>query len=93
MYRNYIDGGRHEGADAAANINPSDTGDVIGEHARASARQVEDAIAAADAALARADALEFVVSEVFARRQELVDLLSREDGKPLHEALGEVLRP
>ncbi|MGK8198527.1 aldehyde dehydrogenase family protein [Burkholderia cepacia] len=101
MYRNYIGGTWLEGADAAENINPSDTRDVIGTYARASTRQAEGAIAAAHAALAhaaafpiqqRADALEFVAAEILSRRAELADLLAREEGKPLPEALGEVVR-
>jgi aldehyde dehydrogenase (NAD+) len=101
MYQNYIDGAWRDGADAAANINPSDTRDVIGEYARANGNQVGEAIAAAHAVLARAaafplqqraDALEFVAAEILARRQKLADLLSREEGKPLNEALGEVVR-
>ncbi|WP_322040179.1 aldehyde dehydrogenase family protein [Burkholderia diffusa] len=101
MYRNFIDGAWLEGGDAARNINPSDTRDVIGEYARASSNQAEHAIAAAHAALSRAaafpiqqraDALEFVAAEILARRHELADLLAREEGKPLAEALGEVVR-
>jgi aldehyde dehydrogenase (NAD+) len=83
------------------NINPSDTDDVIGIYAQADADQVAAAVAAARAALpvwsgmtgqARADILQEISAEIFARRQELADLLAREEGKTLREALGEVDR-
>ncbi len=46
MKRNYIAGEWTDGADSAENINPSDTGDVIGVYARASRQQCDTAIAA-----------------------------------------------
>ncbi|PSS60150.1 aldehyde dehydrogenase family protein, partial [Ensifer sp. NM-2] len=49
-YRNLIDGEWIHGSDAVRNINPSDTNDVIGEYARASAEDAKAAIAAAKAA-------------------------------------------
>ena len=98
---NLIAGEWVRGTDAVANINPSDTADVIGEYDRASAQQVEDAIAAAHAAAPawarttvqqRAELLEKVGLEIMARRAELADLLAREEGKTLAEATGEVGR-
>ena len=47
---NYIAGEWLAGQDAAPNINPSDTRDVIGQYARASQDQARTAIAAAHAA-------------------------------------------
>ncbi|MFJ3056685.1 aldehyde dehydrogenase family protein [Herbaspirillum sp. NPDC087042] len=101
MFKNHIAGQWVDGAHAAENINPSDTRDVIGLYARADASQVRQAIEAAHAALPkaaampvqqRADALEQIAQEIHARRLELADLLAREEGKTLGEALGEVLR-
>jgi aldehyde dehydrogenase (NAD+) len=101
MKRNYIAGEWVEGASAAENVNPSDTRDVIGLYARADRAQAGQAIAAAQAAQpqwaaatpqARADALDMVGSEILARKAELGDLLAREEGKPLAEATGEVIR-
>ncbi|MEI7297466.1 aldehyde dehydrogenase family protein [Paraburkholderia tropica] len=101
MFQNYTDGAWCEGADAPANFPPSDTRDVIGEYARANGQQVEQAIASAHAASGRAaalpvqqraDALEFVAAEILARCHDLADLLSREEGKSLAEAPGEVVR-
>jgi len=101
MNKNFIGGEWIDGADAADNVNPSDTRDVVGRYARADAAQARAAIAAAHGALPRwaactpqqrADALEQVGNEIAARQAELADLLAREEGKPLAEAKGEVLR-
>ncbi len=100
-YENYIDGQWVAGKNYQANINPSNLSDVIGEYAQADASQVEAAIAAARKAFpawstsgiqARADALEKVGLEILARREELGNLLAREEGKTLPEAIGEVSR-
>jgi aldehyde dehydrogenase (NAD+) len=100
-FRNYIAGEWVEGDAASRNVNPSDTRDVIGEYARASRAQIETAIAAASAAQPlwarahpqqRADVLDAIGHEIHGRRQELADLLAREEGKTLAEASGEVLR-
>ena len=50
LHQNFIAGSWTDGAEAADNINPSDTGDVVGRYARASREQAEQAIAAARAA-------------------------------------------
>ncbi|MEP1585387.1 MAG: aldehyde dehydrogenase family protein [Tateyamaria sp.] len=71
---NFIAGTWCAGTEWAANINPSDTDDVIGQYARADAAQTKDAIAAAKAAApgwsvatpqARAEALEAVGGRTF----------------------------
>lgn len=101
MRRNYIAGQWVDGASAADDINPSDTRDVIGPYARADAAQAATAVAAAQAAqprwaatppMQRFDALDAVGTELLVRRAELGDLLAREEGKPLAEAVGEVVR-
>ena len=98
---NFIAGEWVGGADAAENRSPSDTDDVIGLYTRASREQAEAAIAAASAALpvwsatspqVRADILEAVGVELLARREELGELLAREEGKVRAEAIGEVVR-
>ncbi len=100
-HANYIAGAWVQGPDAAENINPSDTRDVVGLYARASVEQAHDAVAAAAAAQPhcaaslpqqRADTLDFIGREIEQRLPELADLLAREEGKPLAEARGEVLR-
>ena len=101
MKRNYIAGEWVEGGSAAENINPSDTRDVIGLFARADGAQMKAAIAAAQAAQPqwaaatpqrRCEALDAVGHEILARKEELGDLLAREEGKTLAEAVGEVVR-
>ena len=84
-----------------ANINPSNTRDVIAEVPLNSRAQGEAAIAAASTAfetwgmttpLQRWQVLDTAGSEVLARADELGDLLAREEGKTLVEAKGEVTR-
>jgi alpha-ketoglutaric semialdehyde dehydrogenase len=99
--RNFIAGEWVEGIGAADNVNPSDTRDVIGSYARAGAAQATEAIDAAQEALPRwaaftpqqrADVLDKVGTEIAARQAELADLLAREEGKALPDAMGEVQR-
>ncbi|MBV8604215.1 MAG: aldehyde dehydrogenase family protein [Pelomonas sp.] len=101
MYRNLINGEWVDGAATTRNINPSDTRDVIGEFAQAGMAQVDAAIAAARAAAPawgrstpqqRFDILDAAGAEILARRAELGDMLAREEGKTLPEAIGEVQR-
>ncbi len=100
-HANYIAGAWVDGAEWAPNVNPSDTRDVIGDYARADETQARAAIDAARSAFAgwslatpqaRADALDKIGSEILARKAELGDLLAREEGKTLPEAIGEVAR-
>ncbi len=100
-HANLIAGEWMRGGEPVIDINPSDTADVVGEYDRASAAQVEDAIAAARRAAPawarttvqqRADLLDKVGAEIFARRAELADLLAREEGKTLADGMGEVGR-
>ncbi len=100
-YGNLIDGEWKASDDFCANVNPSDTNDVIGEYARASAADAENAILAARAAFAqwsrttvqtRHDILARAAQEIHARREELGRLLAREEGKTLAEGIGEVSR-
>jgi len=101
MLKNLIAGEWVAGSDAARNVNPSDTRDVIGDYAQADAAQVDAAIAAARAAAPawglstpqqRFDVLDAAGTEILARRAELGDMLAREEGKTLPEAIGEVAR-
>ena len=99
--KNYI-AGEWVGADeTAANVNPSNTDDVIGRYARASRADAERAIAAAKAAFPawsrsgvqqRHDMLKRVGDEILARKDELGRLLAREEGKTLAEGIGETAR-
>jgi len=100
-HKNLIAGDWVAGTRAQRNVNPSDTGDVVGEYAQADAAQAKQAIDAAHAAFPkwaaatpqqRFDALDFIGSEILARKAELGDLLAREEGKTLPEGIGEVTR-
>jgi aldehyde dehydrogenase (NAD+) len=101
MHKNLINGEWLDGPAVSRNVNPSDTRDLIGEYAQADAAQADLAIAAASAAFPawslstpqqRFDILDAVGTEILARRAELGDLLAREEGKTLPEAIGEVVR-
>ncbi|MGZ8295229.1 MAG: aldehyde dehydrogenase family protein, partial [Telluria sp.] len=101
MKQNFIDGAWVDGASTTANINPSNTNDIIGHYAQADAQQAQQAIAAAAAAAPgwalsniqlRADALDKIGTEIIARKEELGTLLSREEGKTRIEGIGEAAR-
>lgn len=101
MNKNYIAGQWIEGASINRNINPSDTDDLVGVYARADAAQATLAVeAAAEAqpqwarmtAEQRSDALDRIGTEILARKDELGELLSREEGKTLPEGIGEATR-
>jgi aldehyde dehydrogenase (NAD+) len=100
-FKNFINGRWETGVTTGTSENPSDLASPVGEYARADAEQAQLAIAAAaDAATAwafttpqrRADALDQIGSEVLARKDELGELLAREEGKTLPEAVGEAAR-
>ncbi len=87
LHKNLI-AGEWVSGDASANINPSNTSDVVGDYARASAEDTKSAIAAAKAALPtwsrsgileRHAILKKVGDEIIARREELGRLLAREE--------------
>ncbi len=101
MKQNLIAGHWADGTDIAVNLNPADVTDVIGEFARASADQVNEAAQAARQALAswanaspqvRSDLLEAIAQQLFARKEEIGTILAREEGKTLTEAIGETAR-
>jgi len=100
-FPNLIDGRRVDSSDRATDINPSNTGDVVGEFARASKAELAEAIAAARQAFVkwsrstpqeRFDVLDKAGTEILARKEELGRLLSREQGKPLADGIGEAAR-
>ena len=100
-YGNFIAGAWVESDDLNRNINPSDLEDCVGAYARADAAHCEQAIAAARAAFpawsrtpleGRLEVLDGIGAELIARKQELGELLSREEGKTRAEGTGEVAR-
>jgi acyl-CoA reductase-like NAD-dependent aldehyde dehydrogenase len=97
----FIGGEWVTGARVADDVNPSDTGDVVGRFAQGDASHIAAAVAAAKEAAPlwasstpqqRFDVLDFVGSEMLARKEELGTLLAREEGKTLPESVGEVSR-
>jgi 2,5-dioxopentanoate dehydrogenase len=102
-YLNYIDGEwvESESGETYEVVNPADTSDVIGEFQRSSAADAEHAIEVADAAQddwadtpgPERGAILREAGELLAdRADELAETLSREEGKTLPEASGEVQR-
>lgn len=101
IHPNLIAGEWRDSESVTESLNPSDTSDVIGEYAQATEVQLDDAIEAAVRAQAlwareglekRASVLDSIGRELMARSQELGRLVSREEGKPLAEGVGEVYR-
>ncbi|WP_312417964.1 aldehyde dehydrogenase family protein [Comamonas sp.] len=101
IHNNLINGSWTPGKTTSPNTNPSDLSDVIGQYAQGDASDVDAAVAAATAAFpawsvsgiqARHDALDKIGHEILARKEELGDLLAREEGKTRPEAIGEVAR-
>jgi acyl-CoA reductase-like NAD-dependent aldehyde dehydrogenase len=100
VYRNLI-AGEWVGSVFSENINPSNTSDVVGQYAVASADDVTQAVEAARVAfpawsrigiLERHRILKKAGEEIAARKDELGALLAREEGKTLPEAVGETVR-
>src|SRR6478736_4518673 len=98
---NLIGGQWQDSAASRANINPSNTADVVGRYAAADADQAREAVAAAAEAAAgwaatppvrRGEILDVAGAELLARSAELGDQLAREEGKTLPEAVAEVVR-
>lgn len=101
-FRNFIGGEWRETAAASANINPSDISDVIGYAAESDAAEIDHAVGAAKAAALswsastpqqRFDVLDFIGSELLARKDDLGHLLAREEGKTLAEGIAETTVP
>ena len=101
QHLNYIGGEWVAGKAVIHDINPSDLNDEVGQYAAADAAQTVEAVAAAKTAFAqwcvatpqqRFDCLDAIGTEILARRDELGRLLSREEGKPLADGIGEAAR-
>lgn len=100
-YRNYIGGQWRDTAtgEYAPNLNPADTNDVIGELPLSSRAEAEEAISAAAAAFPawrdtpapeRGRLIARVHRLMIERAEDLARALTREEGKILREARGEV---
>jgi len=101
QFKNYINGEWVASDQVNRNVNPADLSDVVGEYARGDRTLAERAIAAANAAFPkwstgnlqeRADILDRIGNEILARKEELGKLLTREEGKPIAEGIGEAGR-
>ncbi|OQW52736.1 aldehyde dehydrogenase family protein [Candidatus Raskinella chloraquaticus] len=100
-FANFIAGEPVGANHTTANVNPSDTNDVIGDFSSGTKADVAEAIAAAKQAFPawsrttpqeRHDILKRAADEVLARKEELGRILSREEGKTLAEGVGEAGR-
>ena len=98
---NYIAGQWVEGTGSFNNINPSDTSDLIDSYTSATSEQFEQAVQAAIKAQKewekvgiekKSQILIKIGDELIEKSKELGELLSREEGKPLAEGIGEVAR-
>jgi len=101
QHLNYIGGEWVAGKAVIHDMNPSDLNDEVGQYAAADAAQTVAAVAAAKTAYPqwsaatpqqRFDCLDAIGTEILARRDELGRLLSREEGKPLADGIGEAAR-
>ena len=100
-YPNFIAGRSVDTTEYSTDLNPSNLGDIVGEFARGTPTDAESAIAAAREAFVkwsrttpqeRFDILDKAGTEILARKDELGRLLSREQGKPLADGVGEAGR-
>jgi len=100
-FPNLIDGRQLDSTERTTDLNPSNLSDVVGEFASASSSDLTQAIAAARTAFKkwsqstpqeRFDILDRAGTEILARKEELGRLLSREQGKPLADGIGEAAR-
>jgi alpha-ketoglutaric semialdehyde dehydrogenase len=100
-YPNVIAGRSVDATDYSTDLNPSNLGDIVGEFARGTSDDAKAAIAAAREAFVkwsrttpqeRFDILDKAGTEILARKDELGRLLSREQGKPLADGIGEAAR-
>ncbi len=101
MHPNLVAGAWVASPTATANINPSNTDEIVGHYADATPDQVSQAAEAARRAASswgrapfadRANLLYSTANAIDAQRAPLALLLSREEGKALRDATGEVAR-
>ncbi|MBI3097481.1 MAG: aldehyde dehydrogenase family protein [Planctomycetes bacterium] len=100
-YRNFIDGKwtPSKASRTVPNVNPANTGDVIGQVPMSSVEECRAAIASAERALPawratpapqRGRIIDKARIILQRRKQEIAEALTREEGKLVHESLGEV---
>lgn len=100
-HSNFIGGKWVEAGASVADANPSDLSDEVGRYAQAGVEDVARVVEAARKGASkwgrtpieqRYKALSAIGRELMARSAELGELLSREEGKPRAEGVGEVYR-
>ena len=100
-FPNLIDGQSVEWTDRPPDINPSNVRDIVGEFARGTPADVEQAVASAKRAFAkwslstpqeRFDILDRAGTEILARKEELGRQLSREQENRCADGIGEAGR-
>ncbi|MFT6276061.1 MAG: aldehyde dehydrogenase (NAD+) [Halioglobus sp.] len=101
VFGNLINGEWTTSERFTTNISPSDTSDVIGLYTQGNPEDCKRAIAAAKQAAEgwaqsgleqRKAVLDKIGAELLERKEEIGRILSREEGKPLAESIGEVAR-
>ena len=100
-FSSFVNGEWARGGDEVANINPSDIRETVGVARMADAKLATQAVGGARAAQpqwaaagieSRCDILKKIGDELIARKDELGELLAREEGKTRGEGIGEVDR-
>src|SRR5258707_9993590 len=99
-FLSYIGGEFLSGRGYVDDVNPSNLTDIVGRAENLGVTAVDHAVAAAVTALpgwqassqARATALDAIGTQILARKEELGMMLTREEGKPLAEGIGEVVK-
>src|SRR5262245_55439374 len=100
-FANYINGEWVKGSATFDNRNPANTGEVVGQFVKGTAQDVDDAAAAAAAALpgwantsgpARGNILYKAADILDKKFEQIAAEMTREEGKTLPEAKGEVRR-
>jgi acyl-CoA reductase-like NAD-dependent aldehyde dehydrogenase len=100
-HENFIAGEWIGEGEIVPNANPSNVTDVIGEYVFTSSVNAQAALEAAECSFrtwshsgiqARADILDRIGAEILARKDELGQLISREEGKVLPEGIAEAVR-
>ena len=98
---NYIAGQWVEGVGSIKNINPSDTSETIDEYTSCTNEQFEKSVKSASIAQKewesvgiekKSQTLIKIGDELIKKSKQIGELLSREEGKPLNEGIGEVFR-
>jgi aldehyde dehydrogenase (NAD+) len=103
LFRNWIDGAWVTGGGGTIAVDNPGTGEVYAEHALADAADVDRAVASARACvqggaltdmrpIERGRLVQAMGAWIAARKGEIAEMLTHEQGKPLWQAMGEIER-